>query len=660
LIARLGGIALLIPLVSALSAPALPIGFRILLLVLWIVAIARPHWAILAAIAIVPFASWLLEAFDAPAVHYAEAVVLAVLSGALIAAARPPRTPLRGRLPALGPAVCVFGALLWASAAVMLQVMQAGTHTPWPFVRGFFVFLTRDYLIGPPGAFAGVADAALLAEGIALACLVARHARDHVARPAALFTAVAVSGALAAAVTLITFVAAAMRAPTAREIVAQLAFSRMGVTMADVNAAGSFFAMTTLLAVALAINRRHQERLARPLAHRAAWIAASVLMAAAMWISGSRMALVATLGGLAALAAVATPRRFHAWPRWATVAATIGGAVLLVVIVLVLDPRPSAARTASRMLTMRADFMITGLRMIASAPLFGVGVGRYFEMSGQFMPSSIYWFYFHENAHNNFLQIAGELGLTGLATFLWLLGAAAIRIARGLRADPGDRLLLGASVSLGAFVATWMTSHPMLVAEVAYPFWMLLGVAIARADGNAQPPLASDPAIAPSPAARPGFMRWPFAVAALVALLAVSVPIRAERQMAAIDFGRFSFGFYEWEGDPRFRWTTRRATFFIPAGSRQLHLPLRAIHIGANRAPTEVSIAVGGRTFHRVSLADDNWVTVSLRLPPGHQDEKFQRIDIVSERTWSPSTLFGRHSDVRTLGVQLAEPVATP
>jgi hypothetical protein len=34
-IAKLGGIALLIPLLSALGSPAVPFGFRLLLVVLW-------------------------------------------------------------------------------------------------------------------------------------------------------------------------------------------------------------------------------------------------------------------------------------------------------------------------------------------------------------------------------------------------------------------------------------------------------------------------------------------------------------------------------------------------------------------------------------------------------------------------------------------------
>jgi hypothetical protein len=290
------------------------------------------------------------------------------------------------------------------------------------------------------------------------------------------------------------------------------------------------------------------------------------------------------------------------------------------------------------------------------------------------MPPSIYWFYFHENAHNNFLQIGGELGLAGLAAFVWLLATAAIRIVRGVRADPDDRLLVGALAGLGAFVATWITSHPMLVAEVAYPFWMLLGAALARADGNAQPPLAEPTTVArPFGAAgvaqdargvlspstgRPASV----AVALVVAALAVSVPFRAKREMATIDFGRLSFGFYDWELEDgrRFRWTSRRATFFIPLNARELHLPLRAIHIGRNAAPTEVSIAIGGRTFHRILLANDDWVNVPMRLPLLPEDEAFQRIDIITEPTWSPAALFGGRSDVRVLGVQLGEPVTGP
>jgi O-antigen ligase len=659
-IGTIGGFALLVPLLSALSSPAVPFGLRLLLIFLWVTSIARPHWATVALTLLVPFSSWLLVELDAPTVRYAEALVLATLSGALIAASRPRRTPLEGQAPPLWPAAVVFTTIVLASAAVTLQVMQTGTHAPWPFLRGFVVFLTRDYLVGPPGSFLGVEDAALLVEGIGLAFLVARHARDHVTRPAQLFAAMGLSGALVAIVTLNTFVTTALQATSAREFFWRLAFSRMGVHIGDVNAAGSFFGMTAVVAIALAVNDRYARAPRRPALRRACWVGAAAVMLASMWITGSRMAVLASSVGVGIVTATVGPLRSRRWSGWVVAGAA---ALLLVVLFSGLDPRVSAARTASRMFDMRVDFMRTGLRMIASAPVFGVGIGRYFEMSGRFMPSSIYWFYFHENAHNNFLQIGGELGLAGLAAFVWMLTAAAVRLGRGVRADRGDRLLVGACTGLGAFVLTWMTSHPMLVPEAAYPFWILLGAALARADGDAQPPLAR-----PAPAADPPGRHVPsravvVAIVVATAAVAASVPLRAKREVASLDLAKQTFGFYDWEaeGTVRYRWTSRRATFFIPLNARELRIPLRAIHIGANTGPTEVSIAIGGRTFHRVDLMQDDWVFVRLRLPLLPDDEGFQRIDIITDPTWSGAAVVGRHdADVRVLGVQVGEVTALP
>lgn len=657
MIARLGAIALVIPLLSALDSPAVPLGFRILLVILWTLTVARPHWGIAALTVIVPFASWLLLVTNSPPIRYAEALVLATMSGALIAAGRPRRTSLEAGRPDLGMPVQVFAAIVLASAAVTLRVMQTGTHAPWPFIRDFFVFLTHDYLVGPPGSFAGVADAALLIEGVAIVLLVARHARDHVARPAQLLTAVALSGAANALLTVGSQVAEAAATGSAGDATRRLLISRAAVHVADLNAAGSYFAMVGCVALALAVNLRWTRLRPLPLV-RAAWGAAAAAIFLAVWITGSRMAILAAIGGSGFVALSARSFRPARWPAWAIGSAAATAVVLLAALALGIDPRPSAARSASSMLAMRGDFMVTGLRMMRSAPIFGVGIGRYFEMSGRFMPASIYWFYFHENAHNNLLQIGGELGLAGLAAFLWLLALATVRLVRGLRADAGDRLLVGAVAGLGAFVATWMTSHPMLVHEVAYPFWLLLGVAMARADGDAQQAPVAQPA---GPHAAPPVR--PAAVAVIVAVaLAASIPLRARRAIGELDFTTQSWGFYGWEGEgaDRARWTSRRATFFIPLGARELHLPIRAIHLGTNTRPTEVSIAIGGRTFHRVVLADDNWVSVRLRLPLLPEDEGFQRIDIMTEPTWSPAELFGGRSDVRVLGVLVGEPELGP
>jgi hypothetical protein len=64
----------------------------------------------------------------------------------------------------------------------------------------------------------------------------------------------------------------------------------------------------------------------------------------------------------------------------------------------------------------------------------------------------------------------------------------AIRIVQGLRADPGDRLLGGVLAALAAFVALWVASVPPPAAGWLYPFGVLLGAAIARANGNLRVP----------------------------------------------------------------------------------------------------------------------------------------------------------------------------
>jgi O-antigen ligase len=652
-IRALAGAALLLPLSSALGSPALPLALRFLLVALWLTMTLRPHAGLIALTIAAPFGAWVLNVVHAAPVRYTEALVLAALSGALIASTRRRLTPLRPQPPRLVPAALLFGFTIACSAAVVLAVSQIGARTAWPFLRAFPVFLMRDYLVGLPGAeYAGVADAALLLEGVALLLVVARHARDGVVRPPQLMQATAAAALGAAALTIGRLLIAAGSADSLRELVTRLAASRITVHVADVNAAGSYFAMGALVAVGLAVDPFHRRR-------RAWWGSAAAVLFTALWITGSRMALLGAIGAGVLVWIRLTSLLPKHWPRWSIAVLAGGAALLLAAVALGLDPRPSGARSAGAMVNMRAAFMLTGLRMIASAPLFGVGIGRYLEMSGQFMPQSIYWFYYHENAHNNFLQIAGELGLVGLAGFLWLLGAAMLRLWRGLAASPDDRLHIGVLAAALAFIATWLTSHPLLVAEVAYPFWILLGAAVARADGDVQPPLAGpvpDVLCDTNRSSRFGLIA---AVVASVPLVA-SVPVRARQQASAVNLTQQTYGFYPWEQDrgQKYRWTSRRAAFFVPAGTRELALPIRTLHVGANTQPTKVTIAIGGRTLHTMQAATDDWTTVHLLLPRDGRPDGFRRIEIISEPAWSPAALFRDRLDMRILGVQVGEVVA--
>jgi hypothetical protein len=420
----------------------------------------------------------------------------------------------------------------------------------------------------------------------------------------------------------------------------------------DVNAAGSYYAMAGFVTLGLALHERSRGRLGR------FWGVMTAALFAAMWLTGSRTAAVASAAVLVCVAIVAGRDAWRQRPLW-LIAAGAGLACVAGALAVGFDPRAVAGRGLEQTFESRTAFITTGLRMVAAAPVFGVGIGRYFEMSGRFMPSSIYWFFFHENAHNNFLQIGGELGMVGPAAFVWLLTAAALRVTRGLRASPRDQLLAGALSGLAAFVVTWMSGHPLLVPEVAFPFWILAGAAIARADGNRRTPLMPS-ADAEAPSSSIGRGAWLLVAAAMLVLIA-SVPVRARHDSATLNLLEQSFGFYEWEGDAttrRARWTSPSAGFFVPAQTSEVEIPLRALFADRRPEPTVVSIAIDGRVFHRLELTSGDWIQLRLRLPTlAARTARPRRLDIITSPPWSPAEVLGTH-DSRVLGVQLGEVTA--
>jgi O-antigen ligase len=649
-----GGVLLLVPLPLVVVSPVVPLALRVLLTVLWLTALVRPHVALIALTLLAPFGPAMLTALDAAPVQYTEALVLATLSGVLLAATRDRRAVAPAAAPSLGLPAALFLATVLTSLGVVLAVSQVGVGMRWLFFSNVGTFLARDYLVGAPGQWTGIAAACQLLEGILLLLLVARLASDRVTRPLQILKATAAAAAAAAALSLGQLLSLGLiLAVSVRDLITRLMISRISVHAADLNAAGSYYAMAGCIAGALALHQR-QRRSSGWL-----WGAMTVGIILALWVTGSRAAAVAAAIALVGAAIVAGRRAWGQRPRWLIVAGVVVACVAGALI-LGFDPRVTVVnRGLSRTFESRAAFITTGLRMIASAPIFGVGIGRYYEMSGRFMPSSIYWFFFHENAHNNFLQVGGELGLVGLAAFLWLLSAVVMRMVRGLRASADDRLLAGALTGVAAFAITWMSGHPLLSPEVAFPFWILLGAAVARADGNRRTPLTgatgTDAAIA---SASGGGSRL-LLVAAILAL-AVSVPFRAREASAELNLGEQSFGFYAWEGEPasgRMRWTSPSAALFIPANTTEVELPMRAAFSERRKRPTVVSIAIDGRVFHNIAVTNGDVFPLHLRLPaPASPTRRPRRLDIITNPPWSPADVLGTH-DNRVLGVQVGDVV---
>jgi hypothetical protein len=81
----------------------------------------------------------------------------------------------------------------------------------------------------------------------------------------------------------------------------------------------------------------------------------------------------------------------------------------------------------------------------------------------------------------------GEIELLLLVAAAVALLAAVVRLVRGIRADAGDRLLIGALTGIVAFVVLAPHIPPPPVWWI-YPFALLLGAALARANGNLRRP----------------------------------------------------------------------------------------------------------------------------------------------------------------------------
>jgi hypothetical protein len=252
--------------------------------------------------------------------------------------------------------------------------------------------------------------------------------------------------------------------------------------------------------------------------------------------------------------------------------------------------------------------------MTESAPVFGVGIGQFYESSGEFSSPELLQMFpraASENAHNNFLQILAELGVVGFASILWVLLRAASRVKASLRSTNSSALRWGIATGLVAFVLTWLAGHPLLLDEPAFTFWIVLGAAAGAARTTAPMPLRT---------------RNLAIVAMLVVLL--FVPLRARREMASANMEHVGFGLSRWQTDPsgiRYRSSTGHSTVFVPANARVVRIPL---HIVGTTSPLHVRLRLDGRPADTVVVPPDRWFDLRFSLNETTATPRFRRLDL--------------------------------
>lgn len=133
------------------------------------------------------------------------------------------------------------------------------------------------------------------------------------------------------------------------------------------------------------------------------------------------------------------------------------------------------------------------LNMMKAHPFLGVGVNNYMKVYKNYKESPEYrnvgtsdYMY----AHNNFLHMAGEIGLIGLAIFLWFLWqlfGLTLRYWKGIKDTYLKNAGLGIILCLGGFLINGLTESSLYYSCVALIFWYFVGLALSLrkfSDGN--------------------------------------------------------------------------------------------------------------------------------------------------------------------------------
>jgi O-antigen ligase len=332
-----------------------------------------------------------------------------------------------------------------------------------------------------------------------------------------------------------------------------------------------------------------------------------VLTAIGLWITGSRVAIA--LGVIAAVAAIAAIRRPAVRaPGWRV--AVAGGALLVIAAGVWLTTVYPSERyyTIARSTDSRIVLFKAGVQMFEGAPIFGIGITRFYAMSAEVVGPGLVQAvgYARENAHNNFLQVLAELGIVGLGAMFWWLAAVVPNAWRTQVSQP-DALRAALLVAIAACIGTWLTGHPLLVPEFAFVFWLYFGVLA----GTTPPPANS----------RVRWVAW-----ILVAGVLVSVPLRARAHLNGIDREHRGIGVsLKWQHDDEQRYREAGASFalYLPATGRLVEVPIRRAPGAPD--PLLVDLRIGGRLVDTVPIGGAEWQRLLIPVPIGPR--RFELVD---------------------------------
>jgi len=581
LLGRVAGLTLIACLLAYWFLQPVPTTFKALTAVLVVLAILRPAWGLIAFAAIAPMSTTIANHFSGPGLggQLLEQVALAISAGVLLRRSDDPPTRI-------GAPVSLVAAVALASAAA---IIVSAIWFPIQDLRTPVVlaqFWNRQAANGSPFW------RPVLAAITAIACALLAWAAERTVRQKPQLAAHLLMTALAghAAAALLGLNAIREMAVQAGDLWATfpvlLRTTRLSVQMpTDVHAAASALLLVGIASLGLFKN--------------GSWLWRAIvgilllLIATGLWTTGSRVAIL-----VAGLSVMVIMGWWAARRSWRHLALTAGAmAVVTAALWFAMVHSSSRFNPTSFSLNARLVMMKAGLQMFASAPVFGIGVTRFYLESPGFVGPDIVKLvgYVRENAHNNFIQVLAEQGVVGLFAMLWWLAVIVVGGARAQIAKPDVQrgaLLL----AVVACVATWLVGHPLLVPEFALVFWLYGGVLVAM-----------------TPSQATGRRIW--FMTALIAALFLTVPFRAIGIRNAADLEHYGVGVSVWHHDDSQRYREAGAAFslYLPSGGAPTKLPIRRAPNAPE--PLVIDVAVGGRHLTTITVEGDNWREAAIAVP---------------------------------------------
>jgi O-antigen ligase len=560
----------------------------------------KPHAGLLVLATMTPFAAWMGRHWNG-SVSWPETLVVAFCAG--YCARRVVRRP--GARDLLDAPWLLAVSLVVASLAVHFLI-DAWRFGGSPTRAELWQLVTFGYFISAASSDP-VGAAMRLIESLLLFRAAATMSRETPAFAPRLASWVVCGATAAAGLNLLRLCEGAARFEAPLGAFAHLFLTeRVNVHYGDLNAAGSYFVMALFAAIGLTMRRKGLP-----------WLISVLLIGCSVWMTGSRMAV------MAGMLAMVLPAGGRAWRirrggvRNTTLAAATLLLALLAAVAAYAIPERGNQRSAVTAAHVRWELARTSLRMTASNPSFGVGIGRFYSRSGEFSSPELLESFppaIHENAHNNFLQILAELGVVGFAVVMWLLWSAARYGRRLLSADLHEPLRWSLVTGLLAFVLSWLGGHPLLINEPAFAFWLLLGT------------VAGWGASLESPRGRVRLRAW--VVPAATLFIAVSVPVRADRQKADFNLEHRGVGLSTWHDaidGVRYRLAGSTSSVFLPTDAQMVVLPLRA---AGTAADVRLELRLDGRPADIVIVPSDRWHYLRLALPRDRDAPRFRRLDL--------------------------------